>query len=209
VDLRRIDLTPRSLDRPLWWWIPHRARRALITVAFLMPIIAIAIVLLPGPEAAPARTLHDQRVSNTFLTPLEEAISYQVRHPAVAPTTTTSTTTTTAPPVVQSAPAVTTPPPTAPAAPAPQPDVDTSSAAAWAASAGVACIRDKESGDDYSADTGNGYYGAYQDLLSTWESEGGSGLPSDAPPAVQDQINYQIYLSGGWGQWSTASVCGL
>ncbi len=99
------------------------------------------------------------------------------------------------------------------AAPAPAPVassvIDSSSAAAWAASPGVACIREHESGDNYSEDTGNGYYGAYQDLLSTWESHGGTGLPNDAPPAVQDQINYEIFLSGGWGQWSTAAGCGL
>ncbi len=91
---------------------------------------------------------------------------------------------------------------------APQP-AETSAAAAWAALPGVACIRDHESGGNYSEDTGNGYYGAYQDLLSTWEANGGTGLPSDAPPEVQDQINYQIYLRGGWDQWSTAAECGL
>jgi len=208
VDIRRIDLTPRSLERPLWWWVPKRARRALITIAFLIPAIAIAVVLLPGSKPASTAT---QRVGApiTLLTPLEEAISYQVRHPVDVATTTSTPTTTTTPPPVQAAPVVTTPPPTAPPAPAPQTDVDTSSAAAWAASPGVACIRERESGDDYSADTGNGYYGAYQDLLSTWEAAGGTGLPSDAPPAVQDQINYQIWLSGGWGQWSTAGSCGL
>jgi hypothetical protein len=87
--------------------------------------------------------------------------------------------------------------------------VDRSSAAAWAASPGVACIRARESGGNYGENTGNGYYGAYQDLLSTWEAHGGTGLPSDAPPAVQDQVNYEIYLSGGWGQWGTAAGCGL
>jgi hypothetical protein len=87
--------------------------------------------------------------------------------------------------------------------------VDSSSAAAWAASPGVACIRDHESGDNYGINTGNGYYGAYQDSLSTWESHGGTGLPSDAPPVVQDQINYEIWLTGGWGQWGTAAGCGL
>jgi hypothetical protein len=95
------------------------------------------------------------------------------------------------------------------AAPAPAQVVDSSSAAAWAASPGVACIREHESGDNYAEDTGNGYYGAYQDALSTWESHGGTGLPNDAPPAVQDQINYEIWLTGGWGQWGTAPMCGL
>src|SRR4051794_8686497 len=51
----------------------------------------------------------------------------------------------------------------------------------------VAC----ESGGDYSADTGNGYYGAYQFDQSTWDAYAPSGYqgtnPADAPPAVQDQ----------------------
>jgi hypothetical protein len=113
------------------------------------------------------------------------------------------------PPVAVVPVATVTPAPASAPVVATQPAVDSSSAAAWAASPGVACIRDHESGDNYAENTGNGYYGAYQDLLSTWESHGGTGLPSDAPQAVQDQINYEIYLSGGWGQWGTARGCGL
>ncbi len=48
-------------------------------------------------------------------------------------------------------------------------------------------LRDCESGGNYAEDTGNGYYGAYQFALSTWEGLGFSGLPSDAAPAVQDE----------------------
>jgi len=48
-----------------------------------------------------------------------------------------------------------------------------------------------ESGGDYSADTGNGYYGAYQFDQSTWDAYAPSGYqgtnPADAPPAVQDE----------------------
>ncbi|UJA21854.1 hypothetical protein HJD18_05085 [Thermoleophilia bacterium SCSIO 60948] len=47
-----------------------------------------------------------------------------------------------------------------------------------------------ESGGDYSANTGNGYYGGYQFDQSTWDAyapEGYAGtLPSEAPPEVQD-----------------------
>lgn len=47
-----------------------------------------------------------------------------------------------------------------------------------------------ESGGDYSANTGNGYYGGYQFDQGTWDAyapEGYAGtLPSDAPPEVQD-----------------------
>ncbi|HUA13089.1 MAG TPA: G5 domain-containing protein [Candidatus Sulfotelmatobacter sp.] len=47
-------------------------------------------------------------------------------------------------------------------------------------------LRDCESGGNYADDTGNGYYGAYQFSLGTWERLGYSGLPSDASPSTQD-----------------------
>lgn len=45
-----------------------------------------------------------------------------------------------------------------------------------------------ESGGDYSIDTGNGYYGAYQFDSSTWDTYGDPayGEANQAPPAVQD-----------------------
>jgi uncharacterized protein YabE (DUF348 family) len=48
-------------------------------------------------------------------------------------------------------------------------------------------LRQCESGGNYQDNTGNGYYGAYQFSLGTWQRLGDSGLPSDAPPSVQDQ----------------------
>ncbi|HLG92744.1 MAG TPA: transglycosylase family protein [Acidimicrobiales bacterium] len=66
-------------------------------------------------------------------------------------------------------------------------------------------IRQCESGGNYSTNTGNGYYGAYQFSLSTWRSLGYSGLPSDAPPSVQDQAAQQLAARSGFGQWP---VCG-
>jgi uncharacterized protein YabE (DUF348 family) len=47
-------------------------------------------------------------------------------------------------------------------------------------------LRDCESGGNYADDTGNGYYGAYQFSLGTWERLGYTGLPSDSAPGVQD-----------------------
>lgn len=57
----------------------------------------------------------------------------------------------------------------------------TSSLSTW-----LYTLRMCESHGNYSEDTGNGYYGAYQFSLSTWNRLGYSGLPNDAPPAVQD-----------------------
>ena len=44
-------------------------------------------------------------------------------------------------------------------------------------------LRMCESSNRYDINTGNGYYGAYQFDLSTWQSVGGSGMPNDATPA--------------------------
>ncbi len=63
-----------------------------------------------------------------------------------------------------------------------------------------------ESGDNYSENSGNGYYGAYQFSLSTWESIGYSGLPSDASPAVQDQAAEKLQALAGWGPWPGCSA---
>lgn len=68
-----------------------------------------------------------------------------------------------------------------------------------------AALRECESGGDYQINTGNGYYGAYQFSLSTWQSMGGAGLPSDAPPAEQDMRAQRLYDAAGPGQWP---VCG-
>lgn len=72
-----------------------------------------------------------------------------------------------------------------------------------------AALRDCESGGNYSDNTGNGYYGAYQFSLSTWIGLGYQGLPSNAPPAVQDAAAQKL-AAGGWGAWpACAAILGL
>ena len=67
---------------------------------------------------------------------------------------------------------------------------------AWAYSTG-AC----ESGNNPATATGNGYYGAFQFLPSTWWAAGGTGLPS------QHSWHFQAVIAVGWmhragaGQW--------
>ncbi|MHB8264130.1 MAG: transglycosylase family protein [Acidimicrobiales bacterium] len=68
-----------------------------------------------------------------------------------------------------------------------------------------AALRQCESGGNYSANTGNGYYGAYQFTLSTWYSLGQAGLPSQAPPATQDSAAELLQSRAGWGQWPACS----
>jgi uncharacterized protein YabE (DUF348 family) len=61
----------------------------------------------------------------------------------------------------------------------------------------------------YTSNTGNGYYGAYQFNLGTWRSNAPAGyeymLPSEAPPAVQDQAATNLYHSRGWQPWPSCS----
>lgn len=49
------------------------------------------------------------------------------------------------------------------------------------------------------------YYGLYQFLLSTWQSVGGVGLPSQASPSEQTYRAQILYNRSGAGQWP---VCG-
>jgi hypothetical protein len=72
-----------------------------------------------------------------------------------------------------------------------------------------ACIREKESGDNYSENSGNGYYGAYQFDLGTWQSLGYSGRPDQAPPAEQDAAAQKLYSERGFAPWPNSSrECG-
>jgi len=63
-----------------------------------------------------------------------------------------------------------------------------------------------ESGGNWAANTGNGYYGGLQFNLGTWQAYGGSGLPSQASRETQIAIAEKVRAaSGGYGAWP---VCG-
>ncbi len=71
-------------------------------------------------------------------------------------------------------------------------------------------LRDCESGDRYDEDTGNGYYGAYQFAPTTWWELGYDGLPSEAPPVVQNRAAVRLQRIAGWSAWPVCSeVVGL
>ncbi|HLI53765.1 MAG TPA: transglycosylase family protein [Acidimicrobiales bacterium] len=71
-------------------------------------------------------------------------------------------------------------------------------------------LRECESGDDYQANTGNGYYGAYQFSQQTWTDLGLPGRPDLEPPAMQDQAAEELQARYGWGQWpACAAALGL
>lgn len=71
--------------------------------------------------------------------------------------------------------------------------------------AAFAALRKCESGGNYKTATGNGYYGAYQFDPRTWRALGYPGLPSDAPPEVQDEAARKLLAKAGWGQWPACS----
>jgi hypothetical protein len=67
-------------------------------------------------------------------------------------------------------------------------------------------LRSCESGGNYATDTGNGYYGAYQFSLASWRLVGYAGLPSEAPPPVQDAAAKALAAAEGWGAWPHCSA---
>jgi hypothetical protein len=69
----------------------------------------------------------------------------------------------------------------------------------------LAAIARCESGGNYATNTGNGFYGAYQFDLRTWQSVGGSGNPAAASPAEQDRRAAMLYAQRGSSPWP---VCG-
>ena len=72
------------------------------------------------------------------------------------------------------------------------------------------CVIQKESGGDYSINTGNGYYGAFQFSQSTWNvaaQDAGLGylvgvLPSSATKAEQDTVAVALYALDGGQPWT-------
>lgn len=63
-----------------------------------------------------------------------------------------------------------------------------------------------ESSGNWSANTGNGYFGGLQFSLSTWAAFGGHGLPSRASRADQIRVAELVLASQGAGAWP---VCGV
>jgi hypothetical protein len=58
-----------------------------------------------------------------------------------------------------------------------------------------------ESGANPATNTGNGYYGAFQFLASTWWSVGGTGLPHEHSYETQRHFAQILQARSGWGQW--------
>ncbi len=80
-----------------------------------------------------------------------------------------------------------------------------SASAHSASSSDFARLAACESGGNYSINTGNGYYGAYQFDLSTWRSVGMSGRPDLASRSTQDEAARRLQAARGWSPWPACS----
>ncbi len=58
-----------------------------------------------------------------------------------------------------------------------------------------------ESSGDWSADTGNGFYGGLQFTLDSWELVGGSGNPADTSQDEQIMRGSLLQSHQGWVAW--------
>ncbi|WP_078290331.1 transglycosylase family protein [Mycobacterium sp. D16R24] len=62
-------------------------------------------------------------------------------------------------------------------------------------------IAECESGGNWSANTGNGFYGGLQFKPSTWASHGGVGNPADASREQQIAVAESVMQTQGLGAW--------
>lgn len=169
-------------------------------------------------QTAPAPSIQGAPVNGGLVTMVRAQVAASLplplpppNHPAVPVSTTTSTTdpapSTTTLPV---APTTVASPPTT-MAPSPAPVVAPTAGSADGGAGGVWLqLRQCESSDDYQADTGNGFYGAYQFSQQTWSGLGYPGRPDQEPPAMQDEAAMKLQSESGWGNWpACAAALGL
>src|SRR5689334_12533004 len=62
-----------------------------------------------------------------------------------------------------------------------------------------------ESGGNWSANTGNGFYGGLQFTPATWAANGGVGSPAAASRADQIRVARNVLRTQGLGAWP---ICG-
>jgi len=63
-----------------------------------------------------------------------------------------------------------------------------------------------ESGGDWSADSGNGFYGGLQFTLESWAAVGGTGSPAANSRDEQIMRAERLYDDQGWGAWPNCSA---
>ena len=63
-----------------------------------------------------------------------------------------------------------------------------------------------ESGGNWAINTGNGYFGGLQFSPATWKSNGGTGMPNQAPREEQIRVAENVYRTQGIGAWPTCGA---
>jgi hypothetical protein len=62
-----------------------------------------------------------------------------------------------------------------------------------------------ESGGNWAANTGNGYYGGLQFSASSWAAVGGTGLPHEHSRGTQIAMGERLRAAQGWGAWPSCA----
>ncbi len=86
-----------------------------------------------------------------------------------------------------------------------------SDVSSWADSPYSQAIKMCESSGNYSINTGNGYYGAWQFDYPSWHWNGGgqfAEFPHQATKAQQDYVAWTYYQRSGWRPWECALKIG-
>lgn len=83
--------------------------------------------------------------------------------------------------------------------PAPEAAAPSGGGGRWDALAGC------ESGGNWAANTGNGYYGGLQFSPQTWRAYGGSGMPHENSRGAQIAVAERVLAGQGWGAWPSCS----
>ena len=63
-----------------------------------------------------------------------------------------------------------------------------------------------ESGGNWAANTGNGYYGGIQFSLGSWQAVGGTGRPDQASRETQIAMGQRLWNQGGWRHWPACTL---
>jgi hypothetical protein len=63
-----------------------------------------------------------------------------------------------------------------------------------------------ESGGNWAASTGNGYYGGLQFSLGSWRAVGGTGYPNQHGRDVQIEMGRRLQAAQGWNAWPSCTA---
>jgi hypothetical protein len=65
----------------------------------------------------------------------------------------------------------------------------------------AALAKCESGGNPHAVNPSGPYYGLYQFTQGTWQSLGGTGLPSNASASEQTALAQKLQARSGWGQW--------